>query len=155
MSSVRDRLVSREIVGEAAAAVQYSMLARDLSPRVSIERREMRVAFEVAMDLGQIKKLSERQRRAVQCLASNDKNRIRHFGPSDGIIQRSSDGASRSDQIALACDDDVLSTRQRVTKRRRGVSAHDDAVPRGQRAEPAQIVRQPPWQMSVDANDAV
>ncbi len=130
-------------------------LARRLAPARAIEAGKVRVAGEVALDLGQIQHVGARQRVAVERLAADHENRRRQPRPASAASseRRKFDVGMR--RMAAARDDDVLPPGKRLADRLPGMSPHDDRVPGRQCAKPPQIVRQPPRQPVVDSDDAV
>jgi hypothetical protein len=122
------------------------------------ERRRVRVAFKIALDLGDLDDVGKRQRLRVD-LAAADHPHLR-FGRADrkSFPQRACAFGALRVPVGLPRDDDVAAPGQRPEARRHripGLAAHDHGRAHGDLLEMRHVFRQAPGHDTVLADHAI
>ena len=125
-------------IGEGTSEVQRMLIARDLG-----------------LDQSQLHAPRSREQSRVQGSAPNHHDLRLLATGQDGSLGRGHHLGPRCLIGRIPTDDDMAATRQQPGQRLPGLAAHDHRVPRGERAEVAQVFGQPPRQAVAIADHAV
>ena len=130
-------------------------LARSFLPSAPIERREVRIARHLLLNLGDVQRIRQMQGLRIDVGAADDENfRIIATG-RDGVRQGMRDQATCKLQSAVARDHHRGAPRQRLADGVEGLASHDQVMPHGQRLEMFQVFRAAPGQGVIHTDGAV
>ena len=126
----------------------------DLPVRLVIAGK-VSIPLEIFEKQGQVHAIGEAQRLAVDSGAASDEDLVVPAGQEDGVFQGGRHLDSGRCVRRLRCENDGNPARQRSADGLEGLSPHDQMVAHGQPLESPPIVREPPGQPIVAADDAV